>query len=785
MQAIDKKLVRDFGRLWLQGLAIALVLACGVAILLTAFGMNAALTDTRDAYYERNRFADIFAETRRAPLTLMPEIMEIPGVYAAEARVQGAAILDLPGRAEVAMGQILSWPADDTPLLNVPVLRTGTYPEGPDDVMVTTAFAEANGFEVGDVFHANINGQRRALTITGTALSPEFIYTIGPGALMPDNEGYGILWMTEASVAAAFDMAGAFNHVSLSIGAEAAPENVMDRLDALLDPYGGLGAYDRSSQVSDSFVSAEIDQLRAMAAVVPPIFFAISAFLVGMVIGRIVALDRAEIGLLKALGYSDLEVCLHYLLLAAMIAVLGVGIGWGAGTILARAMASQYAQFFDFPYLIFRVPLWVYAMSGLAALLTTMLGAARAALMAARLAPAIAMQPPAPPSFRRNFLDTLMARARLRQTTIMVLRSIIRWPVRSFLTAAGIGAATASVIASGFMFGALDRIIDLAFNQTYRQDAMILFAEDMPETALPQVARLPGVIQVEPQQFHSAILRNGPREKRVSLEARPEDATLSRVIGADGAPIVAPPGGLLLSERLASQLELGVGDAVEVEFLTGRRETHEMVVTGLVEQFLGLGAYADMAFLDEIFRRSDRMSVANVLIDERELPELHARLQETPALSGLILMTENRRSFEETISENVVVINTIYAGIAILITVGVAYNGARIQLSERARELASLRILGFSRAEVSSVLVGETMLLAILAQPLGWLFGAWIATALSNSFTSDLYAIPLVLEPDIFARASLIVLIASFVSVMIVRRRVDRMDLVAVMKTRE
>ncbi len=785
MQAIDKKLVRDFGRLWLQGLAIALVLACGVAILLTAFGMNTALTDTRDAYYERNRFADIFAETRRAPLTLMPDILEIPGVYAAEARVQGSAILDLPNRDEVAMGQILSWPADDAPLLNVPVLRTGTYPERPDDVMVTTAFAEANGFAVGDMFHANINGQRRALTITGTALSPEFIYTIGPGALMPDNEGYGILWMTNASVSSAFDMAGAFDHVSLSISAEADPQAVMDRLDTILDPYGGLGAYDRSSQVSDSFVSAEIDQLQGMAVVVPPVFFAISAFLVGMVISRIVALDRSEIGLLKALGYSDLEVCLHYLLLAAMIAVLGVGIGWGAGTILARAMASQYAQFFDFPYLIFRVPIWVYAMSGLAALLTTMLGAARAALVAARLAPAIAMQPPAPPAFRRNLLDTLMAHAGLRQTTIMVLRSIVRWPIRSFLTAAGIGAATASVIASGFMFGALNHIIDLAFNQTYRQDAMILFSQDMPRSAMPDVARLPGVMQVEAQQFHSATLRNGPREKRVSLEARPGDATLSRVIGADGRPITAPPGGLLLSERLAKQMELRVGDTVEVEFMTGRRETHELEVTGLVEQYLGLGAYADIEFLDEIFRRTDRMSVANVLVDETDLPDLHAALQETPALSGLILMTENRRSFEDTISENVTVVNTIYAAIAILITVGVAYNGARIQLSERARELASLRILGFSRAEVSSVLVGETMLLAILAQPLGWLFGAWIARALSNSFTSDLYAIPLVLEPDVFARASLIVLIASFASVMIVRRRVDRMDLVAVMKTRE
>jgi putative ABC transport system permease protein len=785
MQALDKKLFRDFARLWLQGLAIAVVLACGVAILLTAFGMNTALTDTRDAYYERNRFADIFTDTRRAPLTIVPDVLDIAGVYAAEPRVQGVAILDLPERDEVAMGQILSWPLDDDPLLNVPVLRTGTYPAAPNEVMVNAAFAEANGFVVGDVFHANINGQRRALTISGTALSPEFIYTIGPGALMPDNEGYGILWMTEASVAAAYDMEGAFNHLALRISAEAVPEDVMDALDVLLDPYGGLGAYDRSSQVSDSFVSAEIDQLQGMAVVVPPIFFAIAAFLVGMVISRIVALDRAEIGLLKALGYSDIEVSIHYLLLAALIAVVGVAIGWSLGTILARLMAWQYARFFDFPYLIFRVPIWVYAMSGLIALLTTMIGALRASLMAARLAPAVAMQPPAPPMFRRGLLDRVMTATRMRQTTIMILRSIIRWPVRSFLTAAGLGAATSSIIAAGFMGSSLNFIIDQAFNQSYRQDAMILFAQDVPRTALPEVARLPGVLQVEPQQFHSATLRNGPREKRVALEARPADATLSRVIGEDGSAITAPPGGILLSTRLAEHLELQVGDSVEVAFMTGLRETHEMAVTGLVEQYLGLGAYADIAFLDAQFRRSDQMSVVNVLIDEAELPALHAALQETPALSGLILMTENRRAFEETISQNIVVINGIYAAIAIMITVGVAYNGARIQLSERARELASLRILGFSRAEVSSVLVGETMLLAILAQPLGWLFGAWIATALSNSFTSDLYAIPLVLEPAIFAQASLVVLAASLVSVLLVRRRIDSMDLVAVMKTRE
>jgi putative ABC transport system permease protein len=395
------------------------------------------------------------------------------------------------------------------------------------------------------------------------------------------------------------------------------------------------------------------------------------------------------------------------------------------------------------------------------------------------------MQPPAPPLFRRTLLDRLMADFRLRQTSVMILRSVIRWPVRSFLTALGLGAATSTVIAAGFMSGSLNYIVDLAFNQSYRGDAMILLGQDLPRDALPEVARLPGVLQVEPQQFHAATLRNGPREKRVSLEARPPDATLSRVIGADGEVITAPPGGILLSERLAEYLEVGVGDMVEVAFMTGLRETHALAVTGLVEQYLGLGAYADIDFLDAQFRRAPQMSTVNVLIDEARLPDLHAALQETPALAGLISMTDNRRAFEETISQNVSVVNSIYAAIAILITVGVAYNGARIQLSERARELASLRILGFSRGEVSSVLVGETMLLAILAQPLGWILGYWIARALSNSFSSDLYAVPLVLEPAIFARASLVVLAASLASVLVVRRRIDRMDLVAVMKTRE
>ncbi|MEO0916378.1 MAG: ABC transporter permease, partial [Pseudomonadota bacterium] len=465
MAAIDRKLLRDFKRLWMQALAIALVLACGVAILLTSVGISVALSETRAAYYERNRFADVFVHATRAPDSLIAEIAEIEGVIALEARITGSAILDIPGRVRTSVGEIISLPETGFSVLNVPVLVSGRLPDptAPNEIMVNAPFAEANDFLPGDGFSANIRGQKREFTIVGTALSPEFIYTIGPGAMMPDNEAFGIIWMPERAAAAAFNMSGAFNDLSLMLvpGAQTAP--VIDALDDILEPYGSLGAFDRTTHVSDSFLDAEIAQMQGMATILPPIFFGISAFLVSMVMSRIIALERSEIGLLKAIGYSNTAICLHYLMLAGLIAIVAVVIGWIAGTWLARDTAAQYAEFFDFPFVIVRVPLWVYGAAGIAGLATTSIGAARSALQAANLAPAIAMQPPAPPRFKRSWIDIAMARMRFRQSTIMIFRSLLRWPLRSFLTALGLAMAVAAVIASLFINDSLDEIIDLAF----------------------------------------------------------------------------------------------------------------------------------------------------------------------------------------------------------------------------------------------------------------------------------------------------------------------------------
>jgi putative ABC transport system permease protein len=787
MHALDLKLLRDFRRLWAQALAIALVLGCGVAIFLTSFGMYRALEDTRAAYYERNRFADIFAEARRVPDPLAREIAAISGVAGVETRVVGNVILDIPGRAKTAVGRVISLPNGGLPQLNRPLLRSGALPdpEATDQVMVNEPFARAHGFVPGDRFSANLNGQKRELTITGTALSPEFIYTIGPGALMPDNEGYGILWMPERAAAAAFDMTGAFNSVSLNLTRGSSEAEVIARLDDLLRPYGGFGAHGRDIQLSNSFIDAEIKSLKSMAMVLPPVFFGISAFLVNMVLGRIVALERSEIGLLKAVGYSSSEVCAHYMLLAGLVAAAAILIGWGVGAWLAHSLAEIYADFFDFPYLVYRVSYDTYVIAASIALAAAGLGAARAALAAARLSPAVAMAPPAPPRYSRSLFDRALGALHLSQPAMMVIRSVFRWPIRSGLTVLGLALAVAVMVAATFTPDAMDKIVDSAFYQSNRQDAMLLFSEDKPLSTLEEVRRLPGVLEVEGQLFLPAELRHLNRKKRVDIDARPPGGDLARVIDADGRVVSPMPGSILLAERLASELEVRPGDMVEVAFLGGRRETHRLRVDGLVTQYFGLGAYMDFDTANRLFRQAPHITTANILMDDSLADTLHARLKQMPGLAGTIMMNDTRRSFQDTLAENVIIMTTVYATIAILITVGVAYNGARVQLSERARELASLRILGFTRGEVSAILVGETMLLALAAQPLGWLFGYAIAWSMTKGFTSDLYSIPLVLTPATFATASLVVLAACLATVLIVRRRLDRLDLVAVMKTRE
>lgn len=788
MKVLDLKLLRDLRRLWAQCLAIALVLAAGVMQLVIFAGLERSLVETREAYYERNRFAHVFATAVRAPEILRDEIAAIPGVLGVETRIVRSAVLDLQGVREPGLGQIVSLGAGGAlPLLNVPLIAQGRLPgmERPDEVVVSEKFAEANGFRPGDSFVAILDGQRRDLTVTGTALSPEFIYAIPPGAIMPDDRRFGILWMPRETLEAAFGLRGAFNAVALQIAADADEREVIAALDRLLEPYGGTGAVGRDLQMSHSFIDAELEQLRMMMTILPPVFFAVAAFLVNMVLSRLIALEREQIGLLKALGYTQSEIGWHYVKLALLIGIGGVAIGWGAGLWGGRALAAVYQHFFHFPFLIFVQHMGVYVLSGSVGLATVVAGAFLAVRRVLKLTPAVAMAPPAPTHFRRGIMDRVLSVLRLRQTVMMVLRNLLRWPLRAGLTMLGLAMSCAVLVASLFMFDSVDEMMDAAFFQANRQDATIAFSGPRPLAVLEDVAALPGVLRAEAVLSKPVRLRAGPREKLVALEGLRPGNDLARVLDARTGRVVAPGDGLVLGRRLAEQLGIVPGQAVEVEFLGGARSRHELVVSGLVTQYFGLGAYMDFAALNRLLDQAPQVSAVHVSLDEAAIDALYDRVKQTPAIGEVTLWTQVRASFDETLAESAGITTTIATVLAGLIVVGVAYNAARIQLSERARELAGLRILGFTRGEVSLVLMGELAILTLIAIPIGFVIGIGIAEGMARSLTTDLYEIPAVVGRGTLVQSGLTVAVAAAVSALVVRRRIDRFDLVAVMKTRE
>lgn len=787
LAALDRKLMRDLGRLWAQVLAVALVMACGVMTLVLAMGATRSLEETRSAFYERYLFASVFASANRAPERLKANLATIPGVAAVETRIVDTLLLDIEGMVEPAAGIVVSLPDFGEPSVNRLYLRSGRLPVATraDEVAVVETFAEAHGFSPGDSFRALINGKKRTLTITGIVLSPEYIYAIGPGDMVPDQRRFGILFMPRKALAAAYDMTGSFNNVVMTTLRNADLEQIYDDVDAILEHYGGTGAHGRDDQISHAFLSSELDQLDAMSRVIPPIFLFISAFLVNMILSRLIALEREQIGLLKAVGYSSLGVAWHYAKLVIVISLIGLVIGASAGSWLGRGLTRLYGEFFSFPFLVFAQSADLYAIAALVTVVAALAGAANAIRSVVALAPAVAMRPPAPLRYRSLGIGQGLMHRIFSQLTTMAFRHLWRHPVRTALTAIGTSFSVALLVTALFSFDSIDYMIDQIFFQTAREDAAIVFAGERHPDALREIQNLPGVLAAEPFRQAAVTLKNRHIEKRMVIEALPAQTDLTRVLDLDDKPYILPDNGLLLSKRVAELLELRVGGLVQVDFLERDDLELELPVAGVVQSFVGLTAYTNLDALNRLMRDGERISGARVNIDTRYLDETYQAVKETPGMASIALLSLSRENFRGTIEENIAISVTVYAVLAVIITFGVIYNSARIQLSERARELASLRVFGFTRGEVSSILMIELGAIVLIAQPLGWLVGYGFAWSVSRGFESDLFQIPLVVDQQTFAASSLVVIAAAVVSAMIVRRRVDRLDLIEVLKTRE
>jgi len=788
MRALDRKLLRDLVHLKSQLAAVALVLASGIAIFVTLRSAHAYLVATQEAYYRDYRFAQVFVHVKRAPRAVGATLRAIPGVAAAETRIVTDVILDVPGLDEPATGRLVSIPTGRRPLLNDLHLRRGRFPsrDRPSEVLVSEAFARANRLDPGSALGAVIEGRWQRLQVVGVALSPEYVYEIrGEGEVFPDNRGFGVLWMGEEALATAFGLSGAWNDASLTLTPGAVPGEVLDQLDRLLARYGGLGAYTREDQISNRFLTDEITETQATSVIVPTIFLAVSAFLLHIVMSRLVATQRDQLAVLKAFGYGNLAVGRHYLELALAPVLTGTVPGVLAGLWLASALARVYARFYQFPALAYRSHPGIVAAALAIAAGSALLGAVDAVRRAVALPPAEAMRPEAPARFRRGLAERLGLGRFLSPSARLVVRNVERRPVKSLLGVGGIALAVAVVVSGLFVFDAVDVLKEVQFGEVEREDLTVVFTAPRPVAARHALAHLPGVLRVEPFRAVPVRLRAGPRSHRTSLLGLSPGAELRRVVDVRGRARQPLPGGLLLTDTLAGMLGVAPGGTVTVEVLEGERPVREVPVGGVVSEMLGLGAYMDSASLHRLLREGETLSGAYLAVDRAQAPRLYTLLKRLPGISGVGLRQAVIEGFERTISESFSQSLWIVVGFACLIAFGVVYNAARISLSERGRELASLRVLGFSRGEVAVLLLGEQALLTLAALPVGALIGYGLAALITLRSDSELFRLPLIVRQATYVSAFLVVTGAALLSGFLVRRRLDRLDLVEVLKTRE
>lgn len=787
MQMLDRKLLRDVRRLWAQALAIAMVVAGGMATLLLAAGSYRSLDETRTAYYERYRFADVFALITRAPKDVAEHIAQIPGVASVEARISKLALLDIPNFPEPATGNVISLPDLGEPRLNLLYMRSGRGPEPgrADEVVVNDTFARAHGFGIGSHFSALLNSRKRELVIVGTALSPEFIYTIGPGDLMPDDRRFAIIWMSEKALAAAYNLEGAFSAISLKLLRDASERDVIVQLDALLDRYGGRAAYGRKDQTSHAWIDHELDMLSNMSRTLTPIFLLVSAFLVNLTLTRLVALEREQIGLLKAVGYPNRTIMLHYLKFVAVIVCAGVLIGSLLGTWLGAHITQLFGDYFHFPFLVFAKTPDLYLIGAALSVVAAVLGASVALRQIVMLAPAVAMQPPAPPQYRKLLPVSFSLRGLVSEPIIMMSRNLTRHPLRALFTTLGMASATAILIVSMFVYDTMENLIDVTYFMADRQDATVSFLEKRSRDITLQMARLPGVLAAEPLRDVPVRIRYGSVQRRIVISGRQQTADLNRIINTDLQQVILPETGLAISSMLAQILGVRAGDTVEIDLLEGSRRTVLVTITALVEDYFGLRGMMDADALSRLMREPPSVTSVSLSFDENQREALYSAIKTIPVISGLGLQRLSLANFRTTIALLITTMASIYTGLAGVIAFGVVYNSARISLSERARELASLRVLGFTRGEVLWILLLELGLLTLLAQPPGWAMGYGLAWIMKTKLAGELMRVRLVVEASTYVLASGVVVTAAIFSGIVVRERISRLDLVAVLKTRD
>ncbi len=714
----------------------------------------------------------------------MTKLRAIDGVVAVDARASGGGLRPVPGLDRPAHVTLIALPDQDAYALDRVSLAAGRMPERPDEAVALKAFLDAAHVSLGQRLTATVSGRQVSLTIVGAGVSPEYVYSTSQ-TLLPDDAHEAVLWAPKATVEGASGEVGAFARVALKLSGDTPPAQVLPQVDRLLAPYGGTAAQARADQPSNKFVSDSLRRLRILSVILPPIFLAVAAVLTHMVMARLVETEREQIGLLKAFGFSNREVAVPYLKLAAVIGVVGVAAGGLAGAALAAALTGIYAQYFRFPVFTAQFDWTVFAMTGAVAIAAAVAGASLAAMRAAALPPAVAMQAAAPTVYRRGFLDRLDLADRLDQPTRMILRRIERFPGKTALTAGGLALSLALLVSTQFLQDALDRVIDDAFYRAQRWSAQVTFFHPRDLSAVAEAMRLPGVIAAEPVRDTGAWAEGPAGRKQAAVIGLDPGATLVQPLDTQGRRLPLLGRGVVLSSALAERLGLKAGDFVDLDILEGQRPHLYLPITALADDYSGLNVYIDRRALNGLLGEGDLASSADLIAAPDATPRLYQALVQIPQIIAASSRDDTVANWRATTAKSFSITIGFYLTFSGAIALGVAYNMGRITLAERSRDLATLQVLGFTRGECAYILYGELALIALIALPVGTGLGTLMAQGLVKAFSRDELRLPVAITPRTMAVSISAYAASVALGCLMLQRQLARLDMVAVLKTRD
>ncbi len=792
MSALNRKLSRELRQNKALLAAITSIMALGVMAFIYMRSIYFNLSMTQQEYYAQCNMADFSIELKKVPLAELAPIEQLPGVVSIRPRIQFFITVDLPRSEGPLNGLVLSMPDDRTPIINEILLRRGSYftPQRDNEVIVNDAFARKQGLHPGQSIHLLVNGRSQEFFIVGTAISSEFVYLVGPGSILPDPEHFGVFYIKQRYAEDIFDFAGAANQVlgRLSPQLRDQPDELLTRMETILDSYGVLSTTPRRDQASNRYLTNEIRGLGVFASIMPTIFLTVAAAVLNVLMSRIIEQQRTIIGTLKAIGYSDRQVFWHYLKFGGLIGVAGAVVGWLLGYYMGNLVTSLYQQFYEFPDLRNRIYPDVY-LAGLAISLgCATLGTWHGARTALRLHPAQAMRPKPPATAHAILLERI--RWFWRKLSFgwrMGLRNVFRNRLRTAvgLMAAALGAA---LMVTGFMMQeAMHFLVRFQYEQVNRSDIDLYFKDEQGFPAYTEALGLIGVDYAEPVLEVPCTFRHGHRHKKGAVVGLRRDARLTLPRLNDGSKVAIPVTGLLLTRKMASILAVEVGDTLRMQPIKGLRREVLVPVAEIIDSYVGLAVYAEFGYLNQLIGEESAVSSVQLQVDPR--PEvrraLNRSLKEFASLQAVNARSDTVHNFRETLIKTQSIFINLLVLFAGVIFFGSVLNASMIGLAERQREVATLRVLGYGDWQIGALFLRESMLVTMTGTFVGLFLGYALGCYLGRVYDTELFRFPVVLTPGVLGWTLLLAVAFGLAAHAIVQRSIGHTNWLDAMKSAE